>query len=122
MEITGAGSGSGSGVALTVTDGITPVVNVTTINFTSGATVINGGGGQANVAIAGGSFAVMQPSSGVVNGVNKVFVWASAPSVIVLDNGTTMNKINIIPDLTVNWTGTTTTTLNVAPTFNIFGY
>lgn len=53
MEITGAGSGGGSGNPLTVTDGITPVVNVTTLDFVSGAVVSSGGAGQANVAISG---------------------------------------------------------------------
>lgn len=105
-------------------------------------TVSGSGGGQVNSVVAGtnvtvdstdpanpivsatggGSFSVMQPLSGVVNGVNKVFTWSSAPSVIVLDNGTTMNKKNITPDLTDNWTGTTTTTLQIAPTFNIYAF
>lgn len=68
---------------------------------------------------ASGSFAVLVPT-GSVNGVNKAFVFASAPSVIVLDNGTTMNKVN--SDTTVNWTGTTNVSLTVAPNFNIFGF
>lgn len=46
---------TGGGSPLTITDGITPVANVTTVNFTSNATVTNGGGGQANVAIVGGT-------------------------------------------------------------------
>lgn len=45
---------SGSGGSISVTDGVTTVSGVTTIDFTSGATVTNGGGGQANVAITGG--------------------------------------------------------------------
>ncbi len=121
MEITGSGGGSG-GSPLTVTDGITPVVNVTTIDFVSGATVSNGGAGTANVTVAGsGSFAVMVPS-GTIDGVNKVFTFSAQPQVVVLDNGNVMNKVNKAPDLTVNWTGTTTITLTQAPTFNIFGY
>lgn len=67
----------------------------------------------------GGSFAVQVPN-GVVNGINQVFVFTTAPSVIVLDNGNFMNKVSA--DGTVNWTGTTTVTLNQAPNFNIYGF
>lgn len=115
-------TGGGSGSPLTVTDGITPVVNVTTINFTSGATVTNAGGGQANVALTGGAAISVMVPTGTLDGVNKVFVFASAPSVVILDNGIIMNKVNRAPDSTVNWTGTTTITLAQAPNFNIFGY
>lgn len=48
-------AGSGGSGSVTVTDGVTTVSNVTTIDFTSGATVTSGGVGQANVAITGGS-------------------------------------------------------------------
>lgn len=123
MEIGGIGGGGSGGGSLTVTDGITPVVNVTTIDFTSGAIVTNGGAGTANVAIsAEGSFSVLLPTSGAVNGVNTTFVFSQAPKVIILDNSNIMNKQNIIPDSTVNWTGTTTVVLNQAPNFNIFGF
>ncbi len=119
MEIN-PGTGGGSGSSLTVTDGITPVVNVTTIDFTSGVTVTNGGGGQANVAVSSGAFAIQVPT-GTINGTNKTFVFGTAPQMIVVDNATIMNKTNKAPDSTANWTGTTTVVLNVAPTFNIFG-
>lgn len=58
--------------------------------------------------------------TGIVNGINTSFVFSSAPSVIVLDNGNTMNKVS--SDGTVNWTGTTTVVLNQAPSFNIYGF
>lgn len=58
------------------------------------------------------------PTAGAVNGTNTVFTWATTPNVIVLDNGNAMNKVSA--DGTVNWTGTTTTTLNQAPNFNIY--
>ena len=45
--VTGSGASS-----LTVTDGTTSVFPSTTVDFTSGATVTNGGGGIADVAIA----------------------------------------------------------------------
>lgn len=65
-----------------------------------------------------GSTGFQQPTSGTVNGVNAVFVWATAPSVIVVDQGRPMQKVS--SDGTINWTGTTTTTLAVAPNFDIF--
>lgn len=68
-------------------------------------------------ATGGGSFSVMVPSGALGQG---VFVWPTAPSVIVEDNGNTMNKVSL--DGTVNWTGTTTTTLTQFPNFNIYGY
>lgn len=58
------------------------------------------------------------PTSGVVDGVNKTFVWATAPNVIVVDQGRGMQKTS--SDTTANWTGGTTTILAVAPTFDIF--
>lgn len=44
-----------SGTSLTVKDGSTTVSSVTTVKFTSGATVTDGGGGEADVAVSGGS-------------------------------------------------------------------
>lgn len=58
------------------------------------------------------------PLSGIVNGVNQTFVWATAPNVIIVDQGRAMQKTN--SDLSVNWTGTTTTILTIAPTFDIY--
>lgn len=72
------------------------------------------GGGKST----GGSSGYQVPTAGAVNGSNNVFTWATAPNVIVLDNGNAMNKVS--SDGTVNWTGTTTTTLNQSPNFNIY--
>jgi hypothetical protein len=47
----GAGGGAGSGVD--VTDGVTTVTGMTSIDFTSGATVTDAGGGVAEIAISG---------------------------------------------------------------------
>lgn len=73
------------------------------------------GGGSST----GGSFSVQVPI-GIVNGVNRTFVFATAPSVIVLDNGNFMNRVSV--DGTVNWTGTTTVILSQSPLFNIYGF
>lgn len=56
-------SGGGGTSSLTVTDGVTPVASVTTLDFTSGATVTAGAAGVANVAVTGGGF-VPNPALG----------------------------------------------------------
>lgn len=72
------------------------------------------GGGSSSSSSSG----YQVPTSGVVNGVNQVFTWTTAPTVIVVDQGRAMQQVS--SDGTVNWTGTTTTTLTVAPTFDIY--
>lgn len=59
-----------------------------------------------------------QQPAGTVNGVNAIFVFNVAPSVVSVD-GTTYQKVS--SDTTVNWTGTTTITLTNAPNNDIFG-
>lgn len=54
MEIVQPSGSGSSGSPLTVTDGITSVLNVTTLDFNTGATVTDGGGGNAIVDISGG--------------------------------------------------------------------
>lgn len=58
-----------------------------------------------------------QSPTGTVNGINKTFVFTTAPNVILVD-GITMRAT--ASDSTVNWTGTTTVVLTVAPNFEIF--
>lgn len=181
--------GTGGTGSITVTDGSTTVTSVTTIDFTSGATVTNGGGGQANIAITGGGGGTQAyegpltitgattatvhyvpiwitvngityvsgygwtrsgqtvtfdgditgatiinfhngtaiPSgsttyevpSGTVNGSNTLFTFATTPVVIVID-GIAYEKTS--SDGTVNWTGTTSVTVTIAPNFDIFGF
>lgn len=71
----------------------------------------------ARISSGGGS---ILSATGSVNGSNKVFVFSRAPSMIVVDQGRPMQKVS--SDGTVNWTGTTTVTLDVAPNSDIFGY
>lgn len=71
------------------------------------------GGGSSTATSA-----VLVPT-GTVNGVNTIFLFATAPNIIALDNGNFMNKVSV--DGTINWTGTTAVTVNQAPLFNIFG-
>lgn len=74
--------------------------------------------GGAGTTVITGSSGYQVPTAGVVNGINRTFTWATAPNVIVLDNGNAMNKVS--SDGTVNWTGTTTTVMTQAANFNIY--
>ncbi len=65
-----------------------------------------------------GSISILTPT-GAVDGVNTIFVFTSAPSLIGVDQGRIMQKTS--SDGSTNWTGTTTVTLTVAPTFDIYG-
>lgn len=93
--------------AVSSVDGVTPVE--LWADPTTHRLLVDSGGGY------------ITPTSGVIDGSNATYVWNVAPSVIVVDQGRTMQKVNSAPDSGVNWTGTTTTVLTVAPTFDIFG-
>lgn len=62
---------------------------------------------------------VVVVATGTVNGTNTAFTFPTAPNVIVVDQGRVMQKVS--SDGSVNWTGTTSVTLSVAPNFDIFG-
>jgi hypothetical protein len=118
MELS-PGSGGGSGSPLTVTDGVTPVVNVTTINFTSGATVSNGGGGTALVAIAAGGVTVFNDTvTGTINGSNTVFTVANT-----ITGAISLYLANSIYQNTVDYTvtGVKQITYTVAPDASLAG-
>lgn len=78
----------------------------------------NGTASSPLSVVSGGSSGYQQPTSGVVDGTNVTFQWAIAPKVIVVDQGRTMQQVS--SDTNVNWTGTTTTILQVAPNFDIY--
>lgn len=65
-----------------------------------------------------GSVSGYQVATGTVNGINAIFTFLVAPKAISVDQGRIMQKVS--SDGTVNWTGTTTITLTVAPVFDIF--
>jgi hypothetical protein len=59
-----------------------------------------------------------QIPTGTVNGTNRTFIWTVAPNAIVVD-GATLQQTE--QGGQINWTGTTTTVMTVAPTESIFG-
>lgn len=73
-----------------------------------------------SVVGSGGNSGYQTPVSGVIDGVNATFTWATAPKAIVVDQGRTMQKVNSAPDSNINWTGTTTTILQIPPNRDIF--
>lgn len=67
--------------------------------------------------LVGGGGSGFQSPTGTVNGSNTSFTWSTAPKAIVVD-GVCLQQTQ--QDGTVNWTGTTTTVLAIAPNFSIF--
>lgn len=74
---------------------------------------------MARTAFLGGVAVSVLTATGTVNSSNTAFTFASAPNVIVVDD---VPKQKTSSDGTVNWTGTTSIVLTVAPTFDVFGY
>lgn len=91
------------------------------INFaTSGITMVASNDNVnkvTDIAVTASSGAAA-PTSGAVNGVNQTFVFTNAPSILFVDG---VAKQKVSSDSTVNWTGTTTVVLSIAPNFDIFG-
>lgn len=62
----------------------------------------------------GSSSGYQAPLSGGLTGTNT---WTTAPKVIVVDN---VPKQKVNTDGSVNWTGTTTTVLALAPNYDLY--
>ena len=108
----------GGRVGLQVYNSSTKVnTKVNEINFGTGLTAYIGTDKRVTVITTDSTSGYQTPSSGSVNGSNTTFVWTLEPKTIVVD-GLALNKVST--DGTVNWTGTTTTVLTVAPNNNIF--
>lgn len=67
---------------------------------------------------SGGGLAVLSLISGAVNGTNTSFTFSSSPKMVVADQGRSMQKISSNGE--VNWTGTSSPSFTVAPTFDVF--
>lgn len=114
-------AGGVSGGGHTIQDEGSDLTQRTKLNFVgAGVTVTDDSGNDATVVTistsAGAGYQGV--TSGVIDGVNTVYTWAVAPNAIVVD-GQSLRKV--ASDGTVNWTGTTTTTLTIAPTFDVYG-
>ncbi len=110
-----------SAPSVIVIDGISyqKVSSDSTVNWTGTTTVSLTIAPNSDIFGFDNSDASFQQPSGTVNGSNTSFVFSTAPNIISVD-GITMNKVS--SDGTVNWTGTTTVSLTIAPIFDIFAY
>lgn len=114
-------NGSATGGGHVIQDEGTPLAQRAKLNFVgAGVSVTDDAGNDATkVTIstsAGAGF--QQPTGGAINGTNLDFTWATAPNAICIDSGRIIQKVS--SDGTVNWTGTTTTSLSIAPNFDIY--
>jgi hypothetical protein len=98
-RVTAAGNGAGAaGGVSTVTDGTTSVPSTTTMTFTSGATVSNGGSGNVHVAVVGAP-----PSIIGQNGTSFTFTSANVGNITQRANsGVTMTDTLPAAGLTTN--------------------
>lgn len=123
IAVSGTGGGTVTSVtsananATVATQTTTPVITIVAAPKLQTARTINGVSfdGTANITISANNY---QVPTGTVNGGNTSFVFASAPNVISVDG---VPKQKTSSDGTVNWTGTTTVSLSVAPNFDVFG-
>ena len=90
--------------------GVKAGANISVSKDSSGAWVISSSSSSSS------GFQV--PTSGIVDGTNKTFTWATAPNAIVVDSGRSIRKTSA--DGEANWTGTTTTVLEIAPNNDIY--
>lgn len=102
-------------------DGVDVLTRYTDINLIAGSgvtisTANDDTNRRVNVTITG-SGGYQEPTSGLVDGSNKTYVYATAPNAICVD-GTVINKIG--DGITAGWTGTTTVTLTAAPSLYTF--
>lgn len=114
-------SATATGGGHTIQDEGSNLTQRTKLNFVgAGVTVTDDSGNDATIVTISTSAGAGYQSvtGGSVDGSNAVFTWASAPNAIMVD-GVMLRKV--ASDGTVNWTGTTTTTLSVAPNFDIAG-
>jgi|SRR6185312_8804348 len=65
--------------------------------------------------VGGTGTGYQKPLTGSLN--QATFTWTTAPNVIVVDN---IPRQKVQSDGTINWTGTTTTILNIWPTYDIY--
>ncbi len=83
---------------------------------------LSGNGTQASplkVIDNGSGSGYQLPLTGVIDGVNTIFTWATEPNVLSVDSGVrTIRKKSA--DGNDNWTGTTTTILQIAPNSDLF--
>lgn len=123
IELRPMGRGGAKGIGLYV-NGAKKLLTAQTINLIGGTNVTltyNNSGGRNDITISstgGSGGGGILAATGLVNGTNAIYTFDSAPSQVIVDG---VPKQKTQSDGTVNWTGTTTITLAVAPNFDIYG-
>lgn len=112
--------GGGSPHRKIMIDSVEVATRYTDINFiTSGLTIVASNNDALKVTnLTTTATPAVITYTGTVNGSNNTFVFNIAPSIIYVD-GLTKQKTS--SDGSVNWTGTTTVVLAIAPNFDLFG-
>lgn len=121
LDFNSRSRGSGGGSTIRILNNGTPVGDtISELNFTNATTSHTGGttGRRVNVSVSASNGLSKLTATGTVNGSNTAFTFSTEPSILFVDG---VPKQKVSTDSTVNWTGTTSVTLTVAPTFDIFG-
>lgn len=118
--LTNPKEGGGSMNRSILINGTNYLTRYTDINIiNSGATAVNNDTlKRVDITLTGGGSSGFQVPTGIVNGINKIFTFTTAPNVVVVDSGRVIRKVSA--DNEINWTGTTTITLEVSPNNDVF--
>lgn len=111
------GVGGGGGLQTARSSGVIVKQGISDIDFGNNLTVIATINGVRVDATGGGSSGYQAPTSGTVDGSNTSFTFTTAPNVLSIDG---VPKQKTSSDGTVNWTGTTSVSLTIAPNFDLF--
>lgn len=84
----------------------------------TGISITRTSGGKRSISTTSTGISILTPTSGVINGINQTFVFTTAPTILYVDNKA-LQKVSSNGE--VNWTGTTTVILTVAPNRDIYG-
>ncbi len=124
IELRPTNRGGGAKGFMLYVDGAKKLLTANTLNLIAGTGVTlayNYSQGRNDITISasgGAGGGGILAATGTVDGSNAVFSFASAPAQVIIDG---VPKQKTQSDGTVNWTGTTTITLALAPNFDIYG-
>lgn len=84
----------------------------------TGITITRTAGGKRRISATSTGISILTPTSGVADESNQTFEFTTAPTILYVDNKA-LQKVS--SDGEVNWTGTTTVVLTIAPNRDIYG-
>jgi hypothetical protein len=101
-----------------ISDDVYQEIRMLRVEPTTGRLLTSSNSSGGGNSVIGGNYGFQRPLTGNVDGSNRTFTWANAPTAIVVD-GVILQKTE--QGGVVNWTGTTTTILTVPPVNSAFG-